>query len=85
MKPLSNTTDTGPETTAEPALQEMITLGAAAILIGEEAGDYAGYAISGVGDVNGNGWPDLAIGAYRYGGRGDYTGAACLLLGGMEE
>ncbi len=52
---------------------------------GESGGDYAGYAIAGAGDVDGDGLDDLLIGAYGNddGGSGsDSAGKAALFLGG---
>ena len=46
-------------------------------LIGEEASDAAGYAIAQAGDVNGDGYDDLLVGAL-----GNGNGAAYLMLGG---
>ncbi len=34
-------------------------------LVGDDANDWAGYAVAGVGDLDGDGTPDLAIGATR--------------------
>jgi hypothetical protein len=52
-----------------------------AIFAGEAAGDNAGWAVSGGGDVNGDGVDDLLIGA-RYESTGNnHAGAAYLLLG----
>ncbi len=42
---------------------EGISLTAAATLTGEAEGDYFAYAVSGAGDVNGNGLDDLIVGA----------------------
>ena len=33
-------------------------------LIGEDGGDYAGFASASVGDLNGDGWADLYVTAY---------------------
>lgn len=44
---------------------------------GEDADDYAGVSVSGVGDVNADGYDDVLIGAYGSGS----TGGAYLLLG----
>ena len=35
-----------------------------AVLTGVTAGDYAGYAVAGAGDVNGDGYDDVVVGAY---------------------
>jgi hypothetical protein len=47
-------------------------------LIGLSTSDAAGNDVAGAGDVNGDGFEDIIIGAY---GVGSYTGAAYLLLG----
>ena len=46
-------------------------------LVGEEANDGAGYAIAPAGDVDGDGYDDMLVGAH-----GNGNGAAYLLLGG---
>lgn len=50
-----------------------------ASFIGENAGDKAGFSVSGVGDVNNDGYDDFMIGAPKYGQYG--TGRAYLILG----
>jgi len=52
-----------------------------AALYGENSGDYAGSAVSGAGDVNGDGLADLLVGARLEDGGGVYAGAAYLVLG----
>ncbi|MDP7241121.1 MAG: integrin alpha, partial [Dehalococcoidia bacterium] len=52
-----------------------------ASFIGEDAGDYSGYGVSGVGDVNGDGYDDFIIGAYGNDDGGDEAGQAYLILG----
>ena len=47
-------------------------------LAGESSYDYAGRSVSSAGDVNGDGQPDLLIGAY---GRSNLAGAAYVVLG----
>jgi hypothetical protein len=49
---------------------------------GEEVPDNSGESVSGAGDVNGDGYADILIGAGGYGG--DYTGQAYLILGGSS-
>ncbi len=61
-----------------------INLGAAdAVIRGESAGDRAGYTLAGGGDVDGDGSPDLLVGAYYDGSGGTGAGAAYLLYGGV--
>jgi hypothetical protein len=49
---------------------------------GEAAGDYSGYSVAGAGDVNGDGFDDILIGAYgNVDGGGAEAGQTYLLLG----
>ncbi len=48
---------------------------------GESAGDEAGAALAGVGDVDGDGLDDVLVGAPQQRGGGDWPGAGYLLLG----
>ncbi|MDP6933369.1 MAG: integrin alpha, partial [Myxococcota bacterium] len=48
---------------------------------GKALKDRVGWAVAGVGDVNGDGWSDLAVGADGEGTAGDKAGAAFLVLG----
>ena len=50
-------------------------------LVGEEPGDFAGLSVSGAGDVNGDGFDDLLVGAPYHDAGGNYAGAAYLVLG----
>ena len=52
-----------------------------AIFGGEANGDGAGFTSHGGGDVNGDGVPDLLVGAYKEDTAGSNAGAAYLLLG----
>jgi hypothetical protein len=59
-----------------------VGLGSAdAMLSGEVEDDNAGAAVAAAGDVDGDGNPDLAVGAYGYDYGGSATGAAFILLG----
>ncbi|MFT5680224.1 MAG: hypothetical protein ACI8RZ_001130 [Myxococcota bacterium] len=52
-------------------------------LTGEDSGDYAGYAVAGAGDVDGDGLADLIIGAHRDEDGGTSSGSAYLIFGGI--
>ena len=52
-----------------------------AALLGESGSDYAGYTV-GSGDLDGDGVPDLLVGAYGDDDGGSGAGAVYLLLGG---
>lgn len=52
-----------------------------ASFIGEVPGDYSGWSISGVGDVNNDGYDDLIIGANQNNEGGSDAGQAYLILG----
>jgi len=54
---------------------------AAAVFVGEAGSDYAGYAVSAAGDVNGDGFGDVLIGAYGDDAVDVNTGAAYLVMG----
>ncbi|MBN1336393.1 MAG: FG-GAP repeat protein [Deltaproteobacteria bacterium] len=50
-------------------------------IVGEDAGDGAGYPVASAGDVNGDGYGDLIIGAYGNDEGGVDAGAAYLVFG----
>ena len=53
-----------------------------ASFIGEEVGDYSGISVSGAGDVNGDGFHDILIGAYsNEEGGGNITGQTYIIFG----
>jgi len=47
----------------------------------EGAGDSAGWSVAGVGDVDGDGLPDMLIGAYTESGVSSYAGTSYLVMG----
>ncbi len=70
------------EALAECSLGPEIDLSDADVkLLGEEGGDEAGYSLAGVGDVDGDGFDDLFIGAANQDGGASDGGAAYLVLG----
>ncbi|MCC7091837.1 MAG: FG-GAP repeat protein [Nitrosomonas sp.] len=48
---------------------------------GEAEGDEAGYSVDNAGDVNGDGFDDVLIGARSSGASGEYSGAAYVVFG----
>lgn len=65
-----------------PATMSLASADAA--FVGEQAGDYAGFAVAGAGDVNGDGLADLLIGATGNAPAGANSGAAYVILGRRE-
>ncbi len=51
------------------------------VLDGEAAGDQSGTAVSGAGDVNGDGLDDLVVGARAADGEGSYAGRSYVVFG----
>jgi len=54
---------------------------AQALLVGEDVGDGAGTSLAALADLDGDGWPDLALGAPLADPSGSRTGAVYLLSG----
>ncbi len=52
-----------------------------AVLLGEASGDYAGASLASAGDLDGDGHPDLLVGAYLNATSGSSAGCAYLLYG----
>ena len=50
-------------------------------LLGDDSSDHLGWSLAGAGDVNGDGWADLLVGAYGDSTGSSNAGAAYLLLG----
>ena len=50
-------------------------------LDGENGEDWSGYSVSSAGDVNGDGYDDLIIGAYGAGHSGFYSGSSYVIFG----
>ncbi|MBI4183928.1 MAG: FG-GAP repeat protein [Proteobacteria bacterium] len=65
-----------PEVIRLPDLPRHVGFG----IVGEQGSDYAGYVVSGAGDVNGDGFADIAIGAPGH-PAGAFTGAAYVVYG----
>jgi Ca2+-binding RTX toxin-like protein len=55
------------------------------VIQGDAANDAAGYAVSGAGDINGDGFADIMIGAPDGDDAGDNAGEAYVLFGGAVQ
>jgi len=70
---------------ADCELAERIELSAAnARMIGESAGDHASWSIASVGDINGDGVDDLAVGSFEEDASGPLSGAVYLFHGPLS-
>jgi hypothetical protein len=54
------------------------------VLTGAAAEEHFGFSVAGAGDVDGDGYGDVMVGAYGNKAHGDYTGRAYLFLGGAS-
>src|SRR5687768_1386321 len=66
-----------------PNVIDLTTLGADAgfIIQGDDAGDWAGYAVASAGDVNGDGFDDIMVGAMKGDDGGPNAGEAYVVFG----
>jgi hypothetical protein len=68
-----------------PISGELSLEDAAVLIVGESSGGMAGAALAPAGDVDGDGVPDLLVGAPKADYRGTEAGAAYLLLGPIDS
>ena len=71
-----------------PTTIDLASLGSSGVIInGRDSGDLSGFRVSGSGDVNGDGFDDLLIGAFRaWGVNNDarWTGESYVIFGGAS-
>lgn len=64
LSAFSTTTDTVSVTVATPAVAPISLNSTSFVINGETSSNYSGYSVSNAGDVNGDGYDDLIVGAY---------------------
>ncbi len=64
-----------------PVSGSVLLSGADSVLVGEHAGDNAGWSVAGAGDMDGDGDDDVLVGALREDSGGSAAGAAYLIYG----
>src|SRR5262249_35834036 len=69
--------------TAFPAILDLSTLSGSSgfRLAGSRIFDYSGFSVSGAGDINGDGFDDMIIGAPQDAASGNFAGAAFVVFG----
>ena len=65
-----------------PSTSDIVTSPPPTVLSGNQAGDAFGWSVASAGDVNGDGYDDVIVGAYEYSATHTNEGAAFIFLGG---
>ena len=73
------TADSAPATTSNQSLEDLFTSGFR--LPGEYANDTSGFSVSGAGDINGDGFADVVVGAPFAGGGISQSGTSYVVFG----